>query len=145
MANLQAKGRLKGILLRSNRYRHVLLSSLFPSPMMQTFESQTVQIAKEPLKVFNGQTQLGGYLRTRRKVAELASEFAARLFKSTCLLPQISWTPIQLAQIIQNGTANAISRVGKKLHVFLRIEFIDSIDQPEHPGLDQIVERHMRR
>ena len=48
-------------------------------------------------------------------------------------------------QAVEDRAANAKLRVGFQLHVLRGIEFLDGVDQPQHTGVDQIVERNLRR
>src|ERR1700674_1796518 len=58
---------------------------------------------------------------------------------------QMARTPVQLTQTVQNGSANMKFRIGLKLDVLTWIKFFNCVDQPDHPGMDQILERHLRR
>src|SRR6266576_196010 len=61
------------------------------------------------------------------------------------LAAQMARAPVQLTKTVQDGSANPEFRVRLELHVLPRIKFLHRIDQDDHPGMDQIFERHLRR
>src|SRR6267378_1569321 len=61
------------------------------------------------------------------------------------LAAQMARAPVQLTKTVQNGSANPEFRIGLELHVLAGVKFFHRIDQADHPGMDQIFERHLRR
>src|SRR5882672_3279499 len=61
------------------------------------------------------------------------------------LAAQMARTPIQFTKTVQDGSANPEFRVRPELHVLARIKFFHCIDQADHPGVDQVFQRHLRR
>jgi hypothetical protein len=77
--------------------------------------------------------------------AELGHERLNCLLDGTALAPQFPGAPVEGAQVVQDGAADAELGVASELYLLGWIEFAESVEQADHTCAVEVFDGHMLR
>src|SRR4051812_13647748 len=112
---------------------------------MKTSNLQPLEISQQLLILRECQLHFRSDFLLRRSTPQSLRYGSDRLFNSSSLTPQLTWTPVQAPQRIENCTAYPELRITFKLNLLAVIEFRECINQTYDAGRDQIIEVDMLR
>src|SRR5208283_2667639 len=119
--------------------------ALFVAGRLQAAQIQPAQIAQKLLVLFQGHFKVRGYFRIRGGTPSFRGDFALSVFNPACLPAECPRAPIQLPETIENGAADAEPRIRFQQNIAMGIEFIHRVNQPKDSGMNQVIERNVRR
>ena len=112
---------------------------------VQRADLQTLQIAQQLLILIEPELHLGGNFGFARSPAEPRRQHADGLLDRAAFAPQLSRTPVESAQTVQNRAAYPELCVAAELHFFLGVELGEGIHETNHAGRNQVFNIDMLR
>ncbi len=98
--------------------------------------ARTVGINQDLVVFRQADPQLGGNLLIAWIVAQFDFEFAHRIADRTRFAVHRTGSPVQFADFVEHGTADADAGVGFETGALRRIEITGCLEQADHAGLD---------
>ena len=98
-----------------------------------------------PRQLLGTDVEVGGQLFVGGRPTVLGLELGDRPLDVAGPAPNRPRNPVELAQSVVDGTADAGRGERLELHAPVGLEPLDGVDQPEHPGADQIAGIDARR
>ena len=68
-----------------------------------------------------------------------------RFFQPSRLAPQVTRTPVEFTQAVEDRSPDAKLCIRSELHLLAAIEFLQRIDQSNDPGMHEILQQHVTR
>jgi hypothetical protein len=99
---------------------------------VQRSDLQALQIAEKLLVLVEREIHLPSDLSLMRRPSHAGSQDADRLLDRTALAAQLARAPVERAQAVENRPADAELRIAAELHLLLRIELGESVQQPDY-------------
>src|SRR5271165_1199381 len=109
----------------------------------QAADFEAVELAQQVLQLLQGHPEFGRDFVFRGGAAQLQAELAVGFFDLARLAPQLARTPVHFAQTVEDGAADAELGVGTELHLLGTVKLVERVDQSEHAGMHQVLERHV--
>src|SRR5208282_6364134 len=97
------------------------------------------------MELRQGDSQGLGQLRLRSLASQPCTQLVLRLLQTAPPPPQFTRTPVERTQLIQDRSPDAEFHVRLELHFSPRIELAQCVEQAEHSGLHQVLERDVAR
>jgi hypothetical protein len=91
------------------------------------------------------QMELRSDFKIARGTAKLRGECLDCLLDGAALATQLSWAPVEGAQVVEDCAADTELGVAAELDLFGWVEFAEGIEQSDNAGAIEIFDRHMLR
>jgi len=133
------------LLLSAGASRGFTIAAQLIRVHLQVRKVEATQVAAKMPEPDKRHLQCDGDLRLRGLAPKLRATIPDSFVQLTSLGAKCSRAPINLAEAIEYGAANAKFSVVLELNFFPWIVFFNWVDQAEDSGVDQIVEQNLRR
>src|SRR6185369_9186496 len=121
-----------------------LLAAAEPQ-VLEREERHLADLAEQLLVLPERQLELAGDLLFGGRTAQAPFELVRDLLDERGLLAHAARYPVERAEMVEDGAADAELRVGREERFLLRVVLLDRVEQADDPPRHQVVELDVRR
>src|SRR6266478_2751382 len=112
---------------------------------VQAAEFETVEFGEQGLQFVKVDAHLTGDFIFVGRASKPTGKLAVGGIDEAAFAAQLTRAPVEFAETVEDGAADAELGVRTELHVLREIELVESVDESDDAGMDQVFEGHVAR